>query len=149
MSELQKLTLGLFLVLLVVVGCSRDLSDDEIPPTSFPDIVIDLSLPSNIALASKGGYKEINDGGLRGIIVYCQDIGVYHAYERNCSYTPNQACATVNVDASRLFMIDPCCSSMFDFSTGQPISGPAWRPLRQYQAIANGVELVITENIIN
>ena len=149
MSELQKLTLGLFLVLLVVVGCSRDLSDDEIPPTSFPDIVIDLSLPSNIALASKGGYKEINDGGLRGIIVYCQDIGVYHAYERNCSYTPNQACATVNVDASRLFMIDPCCSSMFDFSTGQPISGPAWRPLRQYQATANGVELVITENIIN
>ncbi len=149
MSELQKLTSGLFLVLLVVAGCSRDLSDDEIPPSSFPDIVIDLSLPSNIALASKGGFKEINDGGVRGIIVYCQDIGVYHAYERNCSYTPNQACATVNVDASRLFMIDPCCSSMFDFSTGQPISGPAWRPLRQYQAIANGVELVITENIIN
>ncbi len=149
MSELQKLTSGLFLVLLVVAGCSRDLSDDEIPPSSFPDIVIDLSLPSNIALASKGGYKEINEGGVRGIIVYCQDIGVYHAYERNCSYTPNQACATVNVDASRLFMIDPCCSSMFDFSTGQPISGPAWRPLRQYQAIANGVELVITENIIN
>jgi nitrite reductase/ring-hydroxylating ferredoxin subunit len=149
MSKLQKLTSGLFLVLLVVAGCSRDLSDDEIPPSSFPDILIDLSLPSNIALASKGGYKEINEGGVRGIIVYCQDIGVYHAYERNCSYTPNQACATVNVDASRLFMIDPCCTSMFDFSTGQPISGPAWRPLRQYQATANGVELVITENIIN
>lgn len=147
--ELRKLTTKLVIALLFVAGCSRDLSDDEIPPSSFPDIVIDLSLPSNIALASKGGYKEVNEGGVRGIIVYCQDIGVYHAYERNCSYTPNQACATVNVDASKLFMTDPCCSSMFDFSTGQPIGGPAWRPLRQYQATANGVELIITENVIN
>jgi len=146
---LQKFTVRLIAALLILTGCSRDLSDDEIPPSSFPDIVIDLSLPSNIALATKGGYKEINEGGVRGIIVYCQDVGVYHAYERNCSYTPNQACATVNVDASKLFMTDPCCSSMFDFSTGQPIGGPAWRPLRQYQATANGVELVITENIVN
>jgi hypothetical protein len=38
---------------------------------------------------------------------------------------------------------------MFDFSTGLPIGGPAWRPLRQYQATANGVELIITENVIN
>ena len=139
----------LTLAMMIVTSCSRDLTDDEIAPSSFPDIVIDLSLPSNIALASKGGYKEINEGGVRGIIVYCQDNGVYHAFERNCSYTPNQACATVNIDASKLFMTDPCCGSMFNFSTGQPIGGPAWRPLRQYQATANGVELRITENIIN
>lgn len=148
-SRLQRLPGRLILMVLILASCSRDLSDDEIPPSSFPDIVIDLSLPSNIALASKGGYKEINDGGVRGIIIYCQDRGVYHAFERNCSYTPNQACATVNVDASKLFMIDPCCGTMFDFSTGQPIGGPGWRPLRQYQATANGVELKITENIIN
>jgi len=148
-SRFQSLPGRLILVVLILASCSRDLSDDEIPPSSFPDIVIDLSLPSNIALASKGGYKEINDGGVRGIIIYCQDRGVYHAFERNCSYTPNQACATVNVDASKLFMIDPCCGSMFDFSAGQPIGGPGWRPLRQYQATANGVELKITENIIN
>jgi len=61
------------------VGCSRDLTDDEIPPSQFPDIVLNLSLPSNIALATKGAVKEINDGGVRGIIVYCEDIGVYHA----------------------------------------------------------------------
>jgi nitrite reductase/ring-hydroxylating ferredoxin subunit len=139
----------LLLILAVGASCSRDLSDDEIPPSNFPDIIIDLSLPSNIVLASKGGYKEIGDGGVRGIIVYCQDVGVYHAFERNCSYTPNQACATVNVDVSRLFMTDPCCTSIFDFSTGQPTGGPAWRPLRQYQATANGVELRITDTIIN
>jgi nitrite reductase/ring-hydroxylating ferredoxin subunit len=134
---------------LLMAGCSQDLTDDEIPPSHFPDIVIDLSLPSNIALASKGGYKEIDDGGVRGIIVYCEDIGIYHAYERNCSFTPNEACATVNVDISKLFMIDPCCNSSFDFITGQPIGGSAWRPLREYETIATGIELRITENIVN
>jgi nitrite reductase/ring-hydroxylating ferredoxin subunit len=138
------------MVLLVfLAACSPDLSDDEIPITHFPDIIINLSLPSNIDLAAKGGYKTIDDGGVRGIIVYCEDVGVYHAYERNCSYSPNDACATVDVDASRLFMIDHCCGSSFDFRTGQPIGGVAWRPLRKFEATANGSELVITETIIN
>jgi nitrite reductase/ring-hydroxylating ferredoxin subunit len=135
--------------LVFLVACSQDLSDDEIPVVSFPDIVLDISLPSNIALASKGGVKELNEGGVRGIIIYCEDRGIYHAYERNCSYTPNEACATVNIDASRLFMIDPCCGSQFDLKTGQPIGGVAWRPLRKFQATANGSELIITETIIN
>jgi len=136
-------------VLVFLAACSPDLSDDEIPLAHFPDIRIDISLPSNIALASKGGVKELNEGGIRGIIVYCEDRGIYHAYERNCSYTPNQACATVNVDASRLYMIDPCCGSQFDLKTGQPIGGAAWRPLRKFEATANGSELIITETIIN
>lgn len=142
------LSKGLILII-VAASCSQDLSDDSIPLSHFPDIIINLSLPSNITLISKGGYKLINDGGVRGIIVYCEDVGIYHAYERNCSYTPNEACATVNVDASNLFMIDPCCGSSFDFTTGEPIGGVAWRPLRKYQAVANGSELVITETIIN
>ena len=141
----SRITIGLVLL----VSCSPDLSDDAIPTAHFPDIVLDLSLPTNIVLASKGGVKEINEGGVRGIIVYCEDRGIYHAYERNCSYTPNTACATVNIDASRLFMTDPCCGSSFDFKTGQPIGGVAWRPLRKFKATANGTELIITEEVIN
>ena len=53
----------IFTVLLT--AWSQDLSDDEIPISHFPDIVINLSLPSNIVLASKGGYKTIDDGGVR------------------------------------------------------------------------------------
>jgi len=137
------------MALVFFAACSPDYSDDAIPTAHFPDIVLDLSLPSNINLGSKGGVKEINDGGVRGIIIYCEERGIYHAYERNCSYTPNAACATVNVDASRLFMIDPCCGSSFDFKTGQPLGGAAWRPLRKFQTRAVGTELIITETIIN
>jgi nitrite reductase/ring-hydroxylating ferredoxin subunit len=147
--NIQRLLSRIAIISVIVASCSPDLSDDEIPVSNFPDIVINLTLPSNIVLAGKGGYKTIDDGGVRGIIVYCEDVGIYHAYERNCSYSPNDACATVDVDASRLFMIDHCCGSSFDFRTGQPIGGVAWRPLRKFQAIANGSELVITDEIIN
>lgn len=149
--HLSKNWIVFFLVgtIAFAVGCSRDLTDDEIPPSQFPDIVLNLSLPSNIALATKGAVKEINDGGVRGIIVYCEDVGIYHAWERNCSYTPNEACATVNVDVSRLFMIDPCCGSSFDFRTGMPMGGVAWRPLREYRTSANGSELIITSEVVN
>jgi nitrite reductase/ring-hydroxylating ferredoxin subunit len=132
----------------MMIACSPDYSDDNIPPVNFPDIVIPLNLPAYSSLMSKGGFKEIG-GGVRGIIVYCEEVGKYYAYERNCSYQPNDACATVNIDASRLFMIDPCCGSSFDFSTGRPIGGVAWRPLRKYETILTGSELTVTELVVD
>ena len=138
----------LMAIMLVVWACSPDLSDDPIPLTSFPDKSFNLNLPQYIALKTKGSAMEFNDLGVRGVIVYCQDPGVYRAYERNCSFHPNDACATVNVDVSRLFMTDPCCGSSFDLNTGNPTGGAAWRPLRVYRTLYNGFELVITDEVI-
>jgi hypothetical protein len=135
-------------IAIALSACSPDLSDDQIPYQPFPDIVLNLNLPDNIILKSKGISKEI-DGGVRGIIIYCHDLGVYSAYERNCSYHPNEACATVNVDNSKLFMFDPCCGSSFDFATGNPTGGIAWRPLVEYRTTFNGVDLIITDEVIN
>ena len=136
------------LIAMLSLTCSSDALDDQIPPTSFPDRLLNLNLPDYIGLRTKGGSREINDIGVRGVIVYCVDVGVYHAYERNCSYRPNEACATVNVDASQLFLTDPCCGSNFDFSTGMPTGGAAWRPLRQYRTEFNGTDLVITDEVV-
>jgi len=141
---LSRIAIGLALL----GGCSQDLSDDLIPPIQFPDIIINLNLPAYTALAAKGGFKEIG-GGVRGIIVYCEEVGVYHAFERNCSFHPNDACATVNVDNSKLFMIDPCCGSSFDFTTGKPIGGAAWNPLRKYKTSVTASELTITDDIVD
>jgi len=139
----------LALILIAAFGsCTSDPSDDPIPPASFPDKVLNLNLPDNIALRSKGTSKALNDIGVRGVIVYCVDIGIYRAYERNCSFQPNEACATVNIDLSTLFMTDPCCGSNFDFNTGMPSGGAAWRPLRQYRTTFNGTDLIITDEVI-
>ena len=145
----QRVALGLLTSLLgVLLSCSPDPSDDPIPTKSFPDKVINLNLPDNAVLRSKGNSKAYGDIGVRGVIVYCVDVGVYHAYERTCSYQPNEACATVNIDQSNLFMTDPCCGSNFDFNTGMPSGGVAWRPLLQYKTTYNGTDLIITDEVV-
>lgn len=133
----------------LVLACQPDMSDDPIPVVGFPDFVLNLSAPEFQSLAINGGYKEINSIGVRGVIVYRLDALTYLAYERNCSFRPNEACATVNVHSSSLFMVDPCCNSSFSFTNGAPTGGLATRPLRQYETALAGPQLTITDEIIN
>lgn len=138
-----------WLLLLTLASCKNDLSDDPIPFSPFNDVVIDLSFPEFLSLNTNGGSKELNNKGVRGIIVYRLDAKTYLAYERNCSYHPNDACATVNVHSSGLYLVDPCCGSTFNFSDGNPSGGIAWRPLRQYRTQLVGTTLTITSDIAN
>ncbi len=138
-----------YFLFLILIGCKSDLSDDPIPFSPFNDIVLDLSFPEFLSLNTNGGYKELNNKGVRGIIIYRSDAKNYLAYERNCSYHPNDACATVNVHSSGLYLTDPCCGSTFNFSDGNPSGGIAWRPLRQYRTQLVGTTLTITSEIAN
>ncbi|MCU0358743.1 MAG: hypothetical protein MUE95_14320 [Cyclobacteriaceae bacterium] len=134
--------------LVTVSGCSPDLTDDPIPPVFFENIVLNLSLPENSDLMTQG-FKYIGGrAGVRGIIVYRRTPTQFLAFERNCSYLPNSACATVDVHSSTLFMQDVCCSSTFNWE-GNPTGGPAWRPLRQYATFLTGNILTITDEVIN
>lgn len=129
-------------------GCEPDLQDDAIPWQPFDVINLNLNLPEYINLRMDGQYAYVNDGGVRGLIIYHPSGSTYMAYERNCSFQPNSACATVEVHVSTLYIHCPCCSSTFDFATGFPTGGPAWRPLRQYRTSLNGTTLTITDEIV-
>ncbi|MDH5397094.1 MAG: hypothetical protein OEX02_03055 [Cyclobacteriaceae bacterium] len=136
---------GFFLTL---ISCQPQEPMDEMPYIMFDPIIINLNFPTYSSLQFDGGYLEI-DGGIRGIIIYRESTTTYHAYERNCPYLPNEACATVNVDSSGLFMIDPCCSSTFNFQNGHPLGGPTFFPLRRYRTYLQSSELTITDEILN
>lgn len=128
-------------------SCDPDLTDDEIPVVPFADISINLNLPQYAQdLSTDGGSTEI-DGGVRGIIIHRENSSTYLAFEKNCSYHPNEACATVEVHSSTLYMIDVCCESTFRFSDGEPTSGVAWRPLRRYVTLLTGSTLTVTSDI--
>lgn len=139
-------------LLLIAIGafshCSPDPGDDPIPYVPFSEILINLNLPAYVALKTNGGSMTI-DGGVRGIILYRVDATTYLAYERNCSFQPNEACSTVDVHISNLYMFDACCGSSFDFANGFALGGPAWRPLRQYRTSVNSELLSITDEIVN
>lgn len=131
------------------MSCEPDRSDDPIPVVPFQDYYLNLSEPVNQPLTVDGGYIEIGSIGVRGVILYRLDAANYIAYERNCTFRPNDACATVNVHSSKLFMIDPCCNSSFSFTNGAPTGGTATRPLRVYATELVGTQLTITSEIIN
>ncbi len=145
---IHKQTIFYCFLLTLLGSCSGDRMDDPIPVQPFPDIIINLSLPEYASLQIDGGYKYINNGGVRGIILYRFNSTTYLAYERNCSFRPNESCSTVEVHSSGLFMHDPCCASMFGLADGFPTGGPAWRPLLQYVTTADGGQVTITDDLI-
>ncbi len=145
LTEGKTLLRMMLYFLLLVISCDSDMRDDPIPYQHFNDIFINLSLPAYASLSSDGGYVYVNSGGVRGIILYRKNSSTYMAYERNCTFQPSDACATV--DAQIVDMKDVCCGSAFSYETGHPTSGPAWRPLQQYRTSLSGTTLTITDEI--
>lgn len=139
------LSIGLLIAVLAHLGCSNEFVDGEIPPATFNDIIINLDFYPKLSF--DGGYVLLNEG-VRGIILYRVSASQYNAFERNCSYEPNAACATVEVHSSGLFLDDPCCGSSFSLQDGTPTGGPARLPLRRYRIERSGRNLTITDEPI-
>jgi hypothetical protein len=134
-------------------SCSPNLTDAAIPYQPFGEVHINLNLPEYQSLRTDGGWKYLDKVsgltvGVRGIILYRLSASTYIAYERNCSFHPNDACATVEVHSSNLYMQDTCCGSTFSLTTGSPTGGAAWRPLRKYETLLTSSELTITDAIV-
>lgn len=124
-----------FVLVFLTLACEPQFFEVPIPYVPV-NIEIDINNPQFSTL-NTNNYAYLNSEGVRGIIIYKKSRNQYIAFERNCSYTPNQACATVDVHSSGLYMIDTCCSSIFDFN-GDPIGGPAISPLLRYNTSLNG-----------
>jgi hypothetical protein len=127
--------------------CAFGQDDEPIPIVAFSQIFVNMNFPQYRALKNEGGFVEI-EGGVRGIIVYCESLTNYIAYERDCPYGPRNPCAQVGIDISRLFLTDFCCGSTFNFSDGYPTKGPATRPMRKYKTSLSGSTLTITDEIV-
>jgi hypothetical protein len=140
---------SLLAFLLLLGACEPQMTDDPIPLQAFPEVVLNLSLPENASLRLDKGIKEVNSAGVRGIIVYRVNASTFRAYERNCSFQPNEAGATINVHISLLYLIDQSCGSSFSLEDGIPTGGPAWRPLRQYRTVFSNNTLTITDETVN
>ena len=130
-----------FLFLLGLGACA----ENNVTP-NVPDVLVNEQINlTNIQynqLRQNNGFVYIA-GGVRGIVIIRTSATQYIALERNCSYDPQNTCATVEMDPSRFFLVDPCCNSQFDLF-GQVIRGPATYRLRQYATATSGNFLYIT-----
>ncbi|SHL41617.1 Rieske 2Fe-2S domain-containing protein [Hymenobacter psychrotolerans] len=133
----------LFGVQMAFSGCGSEPGavEPQIPIVAFNTPVY-LTNQEYVTLRSDNGAAYA-PGGVRGLIVVRQNASTYYAFERNCPYRANDTCARVRIDASRLFLKDPCCGSQFDLQ-GRVQQGPANRSLRQYSTSLSGNILTIT-----
>ncbi|WP_187314340.1 Rieske (2Fe-2S) protein [Hymenobacter puniceus] len=127
----------------VLASCesSSNAVEPQIPLVAF-NSPINLTNQEYATLRADNGAAYVA-GGVRGLIVVRQNANTYLAFERNCPYRANDTCARVRIDASRLFLKDPCCNSQFDLQ-GRPQAGRASRSLRQYSTSLSGSILTIT-----
>jgi hypothetical protein len=143
MNALKKWTLGVFALAL---GCCVYSCKDETPQ---PDLVphVPVYVPVNLNSQQFINLHTINhvylEEGFRGIILYKESQNVYRAFERACAFHATDPCARVEVHESNFFMFDPCCGSQYNFF-GDPISGKALIPLRQYFTLLDGHYLYIS-----
>ncbi|MBC6991206.1 hypothetical protein [Hymenobacter sp. BT491] len=133
--------LTLFGSQLGLAGCGSDNNaEPAIPFVAFNE-QLNLTNQEYSALRFNNGVAY-HAGGVRGLVIVRQNASSYLAFDRNCSYKPYDACARVHIDASRLFLADSCCGSVFNLQ-GQVQGGPANRPLRQYTTSLSGNILTI------
>jgi len=138
-SEITKLIF--FVTTVLFISFSSCNKDDEIAYT-YVDIYIDINRPEFISLNSVGNYEYIT-GGVNGIIVYRTSVDQFMAYDRTCTYQPENNCR-VSADQSNNFAeCKECCNSAFLLLDGSVTHGPATKPLKQYQTTFDGTTIHI------
>lgn len=103
----------------------------------IPSVPVNISLDTNTELANLGvGSTMIcpKSGGYMGIILYRASLTEYYAFERTCTYYPNDTSAVVAEKGSVIAVCPKCGSSFTLTSDGALVfEGPAKLPLKQYQ----------------
>lgn len=134
-----------FFILLLILpflffGCGKDNT------TAVPLVAVNLQIytsnPEYLALNAVGGWVYIS-GGSRGIIVYKESSNSFKAYDRHCTFQPDNACGLVSVDDTNIAAEDDCCNSKFILTSGGVLQGPAVAPLKEYRTSFDGSVLRI------
>lgn len=101
------------------------------------NVVINTLDPAYQSLNGIGGWAYV-DGGSKGLIVFQSDYQEYKAFDRHCSYNPENECSKISVDQTQLYAVDSCCNSKFQLIDGNPAEGPANIGLKQYNTRFDG-----------
>ncbi|MGB0886516.1 MAG: hypothetical protein ACPGSL_00220 [Vicingaceae bacterium] len=122
------------------LSCSKD--ENANIPLVRVDITIYTNDPAYNPIAVPGTWMYVN-GGSKGIVIYRSSEDNFIAYDRHCTYDPNNTCSIVSVEKNNISLLDDCCGSKFLLTDGAVIKNPASLPLKQYKTSYDGSVLRI------
>lgn len=130
----------ILIVIIYVSGCSKE--ESQIPNVPV-NITLYVSDPEFVDLNAVTGWAYLT-GGSRGILVYRKSNDEFMAYDRHCTYQPENPCGRIEMKPSSSFIaVDSCCGSKFLITDGSVNTSPATQPLKQYQTDFDGTRLLI------
>lgn len=86
--------------------------------------------------------SDIDVGGalfIEGVVITQPTAGDFHAFDRTCTH---QACPVTDLKNGEIHCA--CHNSMYDPTTGAPVSGPAPSPLKSIAIAVQGDKIVTT-----
>lgn len=122
------------------ITCNKD-SNSNIPFVPV-NIVMQTTDPQFIGLNAVNSWIYLI-GGSRGIIVFKVSNNQFRAFDRHCTFQPQNTCALVSVETNNISGLDDCCGSRFLITDGSVLNGPAILPLKEYSTSFDGATLRI------
>lgn len=131
----------LFLLVLIVISCEKNETNDILPDYNF-NVTVNLNLPEFIDLQVPSGWAYTS-GGIQGIIIQNTGIGSppYKAFERAC---PNYDCTSPMVFDGSLKLKCPCDGSEYSIYDGSPQTEGNSHFAREYRVTQSGSTLNIS-----
>jgi nitrite reductase/ring-hydroxylating ferredoxin subunit len=104
---------------------------------AVPGVPVNIIMDANTDLANLGVGSTMvcpKSGGYMGILLYRSSLSEYHAFERTCTYYPNDTSAVVAKDGGVIAVCPKCGSTFILTADGALVNkGPARLPLVQYR----------------
>ncbi|MDD2411439.1 MAG: hypothetical protein RBS19_02845 [Bacteroidales bacterium] len=138
MLKIIKKSSTIFLLIFFITilsSCKKD--DDQWIPNIYVNFQINPNSTEFLDLNLIGGYAYVI-GGVKGIVIYREDMETFKAFDRACPYDYDVEGSSVVMDSSGLILVDTLCGSSFIITDGSVIRGPATRGLKQYRTHYNG-----------
>lgn len=104
----------------------------------YERVDLNLNIISELGNPALNSYTVI-DGGVSGLIIFREDFGIFHVYDRTCTQYPEHLEAVLPDEDFEGVFTCPECDSRYLLLTGaEPIEGPATFPLHKYFSRVEG-----------
>ena len=147
MKNLRTNLIKIFFTLIILIAFNISCGDkNTVVPHVYVHFELDLNQADMQDLISIGGYVFVT-GGHRGIVIYHNSVDEFSAYNRSCTYHPNEECRVGDSDKWGTLICDCCDSEYFLFNDAIPIKEPATIALQKYRVTYNqGAQILTVTN---
>jgi len=134
-SMLKRFKIIHILVPLLFLSTQCENSGYQIP---YERVDLHLNIISELGNPALNTVAVV-DGGVSGLLVFREDFGIFHVYDRTCTQYPDHI-ESVEPDAEfdGVYTCPECKSKYLLLTGADPIEGPATFPLHEYFSRVDG-----------